>query len=122
MSYTNNDIAAKATELAPDTVPHNDAMLSAVCMAADAELKSRLKSGAPSKEIEELFVTAAGMLAVAMLLESSGEERISSFEAGSVAVSFEGVSMSAATLRRQAENMLRGYIESDDFAFMGVLG
>ncbi len=122
MSYTNNDIIAKAIELAPSVSSQGEAMLSALCMAAEAELKGRLKSGALCDEIEELFVTAAGLLAVAMLTEISQEERISAFTAGSVSVELGGESVSAASLRRRAENMLRGYIESDDFAFMGVLG
>lgn len=122
MAYTNNDIVTKARELAPDISAERDALLSAMCMAAEAELKSRLLKGISSEEAEELFVTAAGLLAIAMLMESSETERISSFTAGSVSVSLNQNYLSAASLRRQAENLLKGYLGSGDFAFMGVLG
>lgn len=120
MAYTNNDIAARAREMAPNTASDKDSLLYALCAAADAELKSRLKADAVPEEIEELFVTAAGMLALAMLSESS-EDKISYFEAGSLSVSLEG-GTSAYALRRQAESLLKGYLESGDFAFLGVSG
>lgn len=122
MSYTNTDIFAKARELAPETGTESGALLSALCTAADVELKSRLKNGVLLEEIEELFVTAAAMLALSMLTESSEQERMTEFTAGSLTVGFAGEKVSAAALRRQAENMLRCYIESDDFAFTGVAG
>lgn len=121
MAYTNNDIAAKARELSGNGTT-NDALLCALCAAADAELRSRLKNGAPPAELEEVFVTAAGMLALAMLTEAEGGDDVAAFSAGSLSVSLRGSSVSAASLRRQAENMLRGYIDSDDFAFLGVRG
>lgn len=122
MSYTNIDIFAKAKELAPEIGAESCALLSALCTAADVELKSRLKSGVELSEIEELFVTAAAMLALSMFTESSVQERMTEFTAGSLTVGLESENTSAASLRRQAENMLRCYIESDDFAFTGVAG
>ena len=122
MAYTNNDIAAKARELAGDISDESGRLLNVLCAAAEAELRSRLKNGAPSAELEEVFVTAAGMLAFAMLTETERAEDVSSFTAGSVSVTLRGSSVSAAALRRQAENMLRGYIDSGDFAFLGVQG
>lgn len=122
MSYTNIDIFAKARELAPEMGAESSALFSALCTAADVELKSRLKSGVELSEIEELFVTAAAMLALSMFTESSAQERMTEFTAGSLTVGLEGENTSAASLRRQAENMLRRYIESDDFAFTGVAG
>ncbi len=41
----------------------------AVCSAAAAELESRLRRGASSDEIGEIFVTASAMLAISMYME-----------------------------------------------------
>lgn len=121
MAYTNNDIAAKAREIAPEICADNEELLHVFCLAADAELKSRLKNPLSAGDNEELFVTAAGMIAAAMLMENSGDD-ISSFSAGSLSVSVNDDSSAAKSLRRRAESLLHGLTESGDFAFVGVPG
>lgn len=127
MAYTNSDIENKALSLAGAGLPAESAgILKAVCSSAAAELESRLRKGVSSEEIQELFVTAAGVLALSMYMELDGvsKERMGSFSAGNVSVKLDGgaVSASAATLRRHAESMLAAYLDSGGFGFVGVRG
>ena len=126
MAYTNSDIENKALSLMGSELPAESAgILKAVCASAAAELESRLRKGVSSEEIQELFVTAAGMLALSMYIELSGlpGARVGSFSAGNVSVRLDGgaVSASAAKLRKYAENMLAAYLDGG-FEFMGVRG
>lgn len=127
MAYTNSDIENKALSLAGDGLPAESAgVLKAVCASAAAELESRLRRGVSSEKIQELFVTAAGVLALSMYMELDGvsRERLGSFSAGNVSVQLDGgtVSASAAMLRRHAEAMLAAYLDSGGFGFVGVRG
>ena len=97
-----------------------------MCASAAAELESRLRKGVSSEEIQELFVTAAGMLALSMYMELAGvpSDRVGSFSAGNLSVRLDGgaVSASAANLRKYAEHMLAAYLDGGGFEFMGVRG
>lgn len=126
MAYTNSDIENRALSLISSGIPEESAgVLKAVCAAAAAELESRLRRGVSSEQIQELFVTAAGMLALSMYMELSGfpADRVGSFSAGNVSVHLDGgaVSASAASLRKNAEHMLAAYLDGG-FEFVGVRG
>ena len=89
MAYTNSDIENKALSLMGSELPAESAgILKAVCASAAAELDSRLRKGVSSGEIQELFVTAAGMLALSMYLELAAVpgDRVGSFSAGNLSV------------------------------------
>lgn len=127
MAYTNSDIESRARSLMTFSIPTESAgMLKAVCASAAAELESRLRKGVSSESIKELFVTAAGVLALSMYIELGGvaTDRIGSFSAGNLSVRLDGgaVSASAASLRKYAERMLSAYIDGDGFEFVGVRG
>ena len=127
MSYTNDDIKARAIMLSGgEFSAEADRMLTAICEAAAAELESKLRKGVSSEALGETFVTAAGMLALAMCmeLENGAQEEISAFRAGELSVNLRqsGVKASAASLRRAAENMLSAYLELGGFSFVGVEG
>ena len=127
MSYTNEDIFAKAALLTGGGLSaESEKVLSAVCGAAAAELEAKLKRGGSADALGETFVTAAGMLALAlcMELENSAGAEISSFKAGSISASLRegGVKASAATLRKAAEDMLSSYLDRGGFCFTGVAG
>ena len=127
MAYTNSDIENKALSLMGSELPAESAgILKAVCASAAAELESRLRKGVSSGEIQELFVTAAGMLALSMYLELAAVpgDRVGSFSAGNLSVRLDGgtVSASAAKLRKYAENMLAAYLDGGGFEFVGVRG
>lgn len=127
MAYTNSDIENKALSLMDSELPAESAgILKAVCASAAAELESRLRKGVSSGEIQELFVTAAGMLALSMYLELAAVpgDRVGSFSAGNLSVRLDGgaVSASAAKLRTYAEHMLAAYLDGGGFEFVGVRG
>ena len=127
MAYTNSDIENKALSLMSSELTAESAgILKAVCASAAAELESRLRKGVSSEEIQELFVTAAGMLALSMYIELDGTpgDGVGSFSAGNLSVRLDGgaVSASAANLRKYAEHMLAAYLDNGGFEFMGVRG
>lgn len=125
MAYTNYDIEAKArTMLVSELSEASDRLLRTVCAAAGAELEARLRSGVKASDIGELFVCAAGILAISMYMElnTDPENDITSFSAGSLKATLgDGDRLeSAATLRKRAETMLAAYIECGGFSFTGV--
>lgn len=128
MAYTINDIKEKAKSLLGNSLRNGgEEVLEAVCEIAAAEIKSKLRSGVSEESIGETYVTAAGILAIALYMElsDSSEGGINSFSAGNVSVSLsgaEGIKASASSLRKTAESMLSAYIKCSDFCFLGVDG
>lgn len=126
MSYSKEDIMAKAVQLMGGELNEaSERVLLTLCDAAANELERKLKNNVSREELGETFVTAAGMLAIAlcMELENSGGE-ISSFRAGNISASLRegGVNASAASLRKAAESMLSAYLDAGGFGFVGVDG
>ena len=99
----------------------NREMLNALCSAASSELLGRLKEGTDVESIKTLFVTAAGVLALSMYI-ALGDNGSYSFRAGNLSVSASGGGTSAASLRKQAESILAGYISDRGFEFRSVEG
>ena len=103
-------------------------LLQSMCCAAGAELVSRLQEGVDAGDIRELFVTAAGILALSMYIEfgSGTAAQHGNIRVGNVSVSGAsggvGEAASAARLRRQAEHMLAAYLRDNGFDFRGVRG
>ena len=127
MAYTNQDVESKAREmLGYSPLAESGRVLRSVCDSAAAELESRLRAGVKSSDIEELFVSAAGVLAISLYLELEyiPDEKIDSFTAGDLSVKLrEGTkAQSAATLRKRAESMLSAYLDCGGFEFTGVVG
>lgn len=128
MAYTVNDIKEKAKSLLGGSLrPGGEEMLGAVCEAAAMEIKSKLRGGVSEESIGETYVTAAGILAIAIYMElsDSAESGINSFSAGNLSVRLsgsEGIKASAASLRKTAEGMLSAYLKDSGFCFMGVDG
>lgn len=97
-------------------------ILRALCAAASAELRQRLKAGVSVEEIHSAFVTATGLLALSMAMLADGEGGLTGFQAGSLSLRFGEQPLSAGRLRQQAEALLRGYLDDEGFAFVGVPG
>ncbi len=95
-----------------------------LCRAASGQLRARLREGVGTQEIKELFVTAAGLLALSMYCAAGQRERVSAFKAGNLSVSFDAGEepATAASLRAQAERLLAAYLKDEGFAFLGVRG
>lgn len=104
----------------------SETVMMTMCSAAAQELKNRLREGIGAEEIKELFVAAAGVLALSMYIAggTAAPNAVRSFRAGSLSVTCAGAedTPSAASLRRQAERMLSAYLRDEGFAFMGVRG
>lgn len=127
MAYTNQDIESKAREmLAASPLGNKGKALRSACQTAAAELESKLRSGVKSSDIEELFVSAAAVLALSLYLELTGitNDKIDSFKAGELSVSLrDGTKTgSAQSLRMRAESMLSAYLDCGGFEFKGVVG
>ena len=127
MAYTNQDIESKAREmLGFSPLGESGRALRSVCASAGAELESKLRAGVKGSDIEELFVSAAGLLAISLYLELEDfpKEKIDSFKAGELSVKLrEGTrQQSAASLRKRAESMLSAYLDCGGFEFTGVPG
>ena len=125
MAYTDEDIEARAEALLGGSAdPAGKTALAAVCAAPRAEIGARLRDGASPESIGEAYVTACGMLAIAMCIECGEADGISSFSAGNVSVtrSAARARYSAAALRGQAESLLAACLTDGGFAFLGVRG
>lgn len=127
MAYTNQDIESKAREmLAASPLGDKGKALRSACQTAALELESKLRSGVNSSDIEELFVSAAAVLALSLYLELTGitNDKIDSFKAGELSVSLrDGTKTgSAQSLRMRAESMLSAYLDCGGFEFKGVVG
>lgn len=126
MAYTNHDIESRAAAmLSARACAVDDRLLKSACTAACTELEARLHGNVKGSDIGELFVTAAGILAVSVYLElyPGISEEPESFSAGSLRVSLREQSVpDAATLRKRAETMLAKYLDAGGFSFKGVEG
>jgi len=127
MAYTNSDIESKARSMVGNELSDSEGkILRSVCSSAAAELEARLRAGVRSSDIEELFVSAAGVLALSMYLEldKASSDVIGSFSAGNLNVNLHdsAKAQSAATLRKRAESMLKAYLDCGGFEFSGVAG
>lgn len=127
MVYTNQDIESKAREmLAASPLGNEGKALRSACQTAAAELESKLRSGVNSSDIEELFVSAAAVLALSLYLELRDipNDKIDSFKAGELSVSLrDGTKTGCAqSLKMRAESMLSAYLECGGFEFKGVVG
>ena len=118
MTYTIDDVRASALAFCGETLPESEAgLFTVLCEAACRELEAALvrKPGD-----EGLFVSAAGLLAVSEWLRLRESDNVTDFKAGSVEL--RAVGSTAAVYRAQAYGVLRGYVKSADFAFVGVDG
>lgn len=127
MAYTNQDIESKAREmLAASPLGNKGKALRSACQTAALELESKLRAGVNSSDIEELFVSAAAVLALSLYLELTGitNDKIDSFKAGELSVSLrDGTKTgSVQSLRMRAESMLSAYLDCGGFEFKGVVG
>ena len=126
MAYTILDIENRARALlGREPEQSEEAVLRGAAAAVCCELEAKLRPGAVSAELDELIVTAGGILTVAMLTELTGgaEGGLSYFKAGSLSARFNGSgSVTAAELRKSAEAMLAPYTDRGGFGFVGVAG
>lgn len=123
MSST-EEIFIRANDFLGGVSETREAALSAMSASSRAELEARLKDDCEVPE--EIFVSAAALLAASMFIQLNGlTAELSSVKLGSLSVSKRGSGSSrssAAALRAQAEAMLSKWLRDDEFHFQGVRG
>lgn len=96
----------------------DDALLEALCGAAETVWNARLREGVTSGDCGEAFLCAVAMTAAADY--EAGREGVESFTAGELSVKRR--SGGSEALRRAAERLMVPYAVAQDFAFRGVRG
>lgn len=99
-------------------------LLEALCGAAEAELRGKLRYGLTPEDCNGAFPLAAAWLARAGLCASQGaEDTPTSWSAGAVRVSGSAPAGERADgLRGQAYRLMAPYLEDEGFFFRGVRG
>lgn len=112
-------IYAQALLLAGQLDRRQEVLLRMLCQAAEKLLAARLRTGITAEDCKSDFVSAASLLALAVLSETDEMREASSFTVGDLTVKKGESNAAAACLRRQAELMILPY-QRDEFAFRGV--
>ena len=102
-----------------------DPLLAALCAAAEAAWRGRLRPGVAAEDCGEAFPCAAAFTAAADCLLSRAGGDAASFTVGAVSVKTrEGGSGAdlAEALRQAAERIMAPYGEPEGFSFRGVRG
>ena len=115
-------LAAEITGAEPE-----DPLLRALCAAAEAGWRGRLRPGVAAEDCGEAFPCAAAFTAAAdCLLSRAGGGDVASFTVGAVSVKTRegagGGSSLAEALRDAAERLMAPYGELGDLSFLGVPG
>lgn len=100
-----------------------DALLEALCLAAETAWMARLKDGVRAEDCAEAFCCAAAFTAAADYVAGASADGISGFSAGTVSVQMRNGTDKAtlsSALRQTAERLMAPYAETEDFCFKGV--
>lgn len=100
-------------------------LLTALCQAAEAAWRGRLREGVAAEDCEEALCCAAAFTAAADYLLSRGSGGIASFTAGEVSIQTrtggDGSALAGA-LHLAAERIMAPFGEPEGFDFRGVPG
>ena len=105
--------------------PEREKSLEGMCACAVDELRGRLRESVAIEDMGGSFARAAATLALSFYIGAGCLSEAESFSAGSVSVKRRSASdaqTAAASLRRQAELMLTGYLTDSGFDFRAVRG
>lgn len=111
-------VFAQALLLAGDLDAQEADLLHALCAAATASLRVRLKKGLTPEDCKADFIAAASLYALSAM-ETAAGGGAEEFRAGDLTVKRSGGSAASNCLRNQAELVITPYLE-DRFAFLGV--
>lgn len=116
------EVAAKA---APPGAEEES--LRALCRAASLQLTARLKDGITAEDCKEAFVCAAAYLALGMMVTrvQAVSSSVESFTVGDVSIktgSSAGETSGTGGYFSRAEVLMRPFLKSSGFAFVGVRG
>ena len=96
-------------------------LLELLCGTSSIALESMLRDGVTPNDCMSDFLIAAAMMAVAALIDATGDTPQEQIEVGDFSVQKSAVSHDAASavLMKQAELIMAPYLK-DRFAFLGV--
>lgn len=94
--------------------------LERLCLAAERELRGRLRPGVTVEDCQPALLVAAAWMALGALQESRAAGEAASFSAGDLSISRSGGQ--GESLRRQAERLMAPYLKDGGFVFQGVKG
>lgn len=99
-------------------VEGDEEMLCVLCDQVCIELGQRLRTGVTQEDCAEAFALAGAWLALANYYAT--DDGISQFTAGDLTVQHREGTARCAALRMQAEQIIRPYVQDENFAFLGV--
>lgn len=111
-------VIAQAQFMAPELIEDNAQLLATVCNATVSSLAARLRDNLEPEDCLADFVTAAGMYALAAMMDIGDWSGMEQLTAGDLTVR-RGDHAPAAYLRSQADLLMAPYLKSG-FAFLGV--
>ena len=100
-----------------------DALMKALCTAADVNWTNRLKNGMTAEDCAEAFCCAVAFTAAADYTLGMEADGISGFSAGTVSIQRNkgnDCTELAQALRQTAQRLMMPYTEVADFCFKGV--
>ena len=106
-------------------VEEDNALLEALCYAAETAWMSRLKREITAEDCGEAFLCAVAFTAAADYMVSRGGDDVASFTAGEISIKKRESSngeAQATALRKTAERLMAPYSVTESFAFKGVRG
>ncbi len=101
---------------------HECGALDGLCEAACRQLQGRLRVGVTPEDCGHCFVLAGAWLALAGLEVSRAVGQAERFTAGDVSVQAGDAGQRAKALRRQAAELMAGWLRDENFMFCGVDG
>lgn len=96
--------------------------LDGLCEAACRQLRGRLRDGVSPEDCGQCFVLAGAWMALAGLEVSRSVGQAERFTAGDVSVQNADAGQRAEALRRQAGEIMAGWLRDTSFMFCGVDG
>ena len=101
-----------------------DALLEALCHAAETAWRLRLKDGVTTEACGEAFLCAAALSAAADHLAGQCGGSVESFTAGEISIKRQSGTGNhgSEAMRQAAERLMAPYVVQERFAFKGVRG
>lgn len=100
----------------------DEAVLAALCSAAQQELSSALRDGVSAEDCGDAYPLAAALIALAGLETSRCAGQAESFRAGDLTIQSGDPGKKAGLLREQATRLMAPWAKDRNFIFYGVKG
>ena len=112
-------IYAHALMMIRDCEEDQEALLRALCRAAEVSLRAKLRDGITPEDCRADFIAAASLYAVAALTETDDTAQVDQIALGDLTLRRRSKDAATCCLRYQAEMLILPYSKAR-IAFMGV--